>query len=213
MYIYDKIKLYFNEQKQMNRQEISTGEGIVNKRRMPKTTIMYDESLRAFLKHTRYHVLYDMLLDAYIFHYLEKPKTPINKHDELKSPIGGRAQPICIFTSSHGPVTIFNDPISPEEFFLVPEKAKKEQRKRKTTNQVALPQKKITSGKEAHEQDNNDIHKHDEELRQRSKGRVKQERKVRDKPKETNRAKKKICQLGQHNSFHGSFLRRSTNWF
>jgi hypothetical protein len=132
-----------------------------------------------------------MLLDAYIFHYLEKPKTPINKHDELKSPIGGRAQPICIFTSSHGPVTIFNDPISPEEFFLVPEKAKKEQRKRKTTNQVALPQKKITSGKEAHEQDNNDIHKHDEELRQRSKGRVKQERKVRDKPKETNRAKKK----------------------
>lgn len=34
MYIYDKIKLYFNEQKQMNRQEISTGEGIVNKRRM-----------------------------------------------------------------------------------------------------------------------------------------------------------------------------------
>jgi hypothetical protein len=108
-----------------------------------------------------------MLLDAYIFHYLEKPKTPINKHDELKSPIGGRAQPICIFTSSHGPVTIFNDPISPEEFFLVPEKAKKEQRKRKTTNQVALPQKKITSGKEAHEQDNNDIHKHDEELRQR----------------------------------------------
>jgi hypothetical protein len=162
MYIYDKIKVYFKEQKAMNNQENSNVQGIINKRRMPKTKILYEESLRAFLKHTRYHVLYNMLLEAYQFHYLEKPKIPIQKIKELDSPISGRAQPICVATMSHGPVTIFNDPSSPDEYYLVPEKVKKEQSKRKTTNQKAVPnKKKVKSGKKTHDTED------DEELQLR----------------------------------------------